>query len=76
MKTLTFNLDVQLDHDENWIAKNTVVQVADDAWKQYEGFTPVIITDAYDYNGNKIKVNKIVDYFSNCSFVEYQKEAM
>lgn len=70
METLTFKFDTQLNDNEDWISKGTVVQVAD-IWKHHEGSTPVIITEAITYQGKHITFDyPVIESFMNCSFDE------
>lgn len=76
MKTLTFAFDVQLNDSEDWIAKDTEVQISENEiyLNRHSGYTPVIIKDAYDFDGNKMKISPYVEWFSNGSFVELRSE--
>jgi hypothetical protein len=74
MKTLTFAFDCQLDN-EDWIKEGTVVMVSDNEYyvKRFRDSTPVIITEAYTYEGEKISIPATVEWFDNNSFVELRR---
>jgi hypothetical protein len=74
MKTLTFAFDCQLDN-EDWIKEGTVVMVSDNEYyvKRFRDSTPVIITEAYTYEGEKISIPDTVEWFDNNSFVELRR---
>jgi hypothetical protein len=75
MKTLTFAFDTQLDDAEIWIKEGIVVQVSDNEYyvKRFRDSTPVIITEAYTYEGEKIIIPATVEWFNNSSFVELRR---
>lgn len=68
MNTLTFAFDCQLNDLEDYVAEGTVVEVVD-TWRKSEGFTPVLITKCFTYEGMPMDI-KQVEYFMNESFVE------
>lgn len=69
---LTFAFDVQLNDQEDYISEGTQVKISDNPFHltRYEGFTPVIITEAYSYNGNKLTITSYVEWFTCESFIE------
>lgn len=69
--TLTFKMDCQLNDNEDWIAAGTKVEVSINQFHhKYKDSAPVIITEAYDYYGNPVKINPMVEWFGNSSFEE------
>jgi hypothetical protein len=72
MKTLTFAFDVQLDQDENYIEEGTVVKVSDSPFhlNRWEDSVPVIITEAFSYEGKKFSIPATVEWFMKSSFAE------
>lgn len=72
MKTLTFAFDCQLNDNEDWIKGGTVVNVSDNPFylKRHKDATPVIITEVYNYEGEKIEIVPTVEWFINSSFEE------
>lgn len=73
-KYVTFALDVQLNDNEDWIPKGTKVRVSDNEYhlNRHEGFIPVIITEAMDYDGDRVEFDPYVEWFNEKSFVEFK----
>lgn len=74
---LTFKFDVTLDSNtESWIREGTVVEVSDNPFyvNRFEDSTPVIITEAYTYEGQKITFPATVEWFMNTCFIEKDGE--
>ncbi len=72
MKTLTFNLDCELNENGEWIKKNTVIVVSDNEFylNRYENTIPVIITEGYNCRGKKrLHLSPYVEWFMKESFV-------
>ncbi|MED4885414.1 hypothetical protein [Bacillus smithii] len=70
MKTLTFAFDVQLNGQDQYIPKGTVVKISN-THKQNEGFVPVVITEVKSLIDNKIvKIDPTVEYFFSFNFKE------
>lgn len=69
MRSLTFAFDVQLNDEEDWIAEGTVVTEAETS-RKIEGFTPVLVTQAFDYQNRPIDVDPYFEYFLSGSFKE------
>ena len=69
---VTFALDVQLNDHEDWIAAGTKVKVSDNPFhvNRFEDAIPVIITEGFAYNGDKMKFEPHVEWFMKCSFVK------
>ena len=69
---VTFALDVQLNDDEDWIASGTKVKVSDSKFHliRYEDAIPVIITEAFDIDEDKVEFTPYVEWFMKNSFVE------
>lgn len=70
MKTLTFAFDVQV--NEDWITQGTQVEVSEDDFQlnKYSNYTPVIIKEYHNLDGEVVKVTPYVEWFSNRTFVE------
>lgn len=69
---LTFAFSVQLNDNEDFIKEGTVLKVSNNPYylKRFEDATPVIITEAYTHNGEKITGMHYTEWFSNETFVE------
>jgi mRNA-degrading endonuclease HigB of HigAB toxin-antitoxin module len=77
MNTLTFKFDCQLNDNEDWIKEGTKVQVSSNQFhvNRFKDSTPVIITEALDIDGNKVKLIPYVEWFMNSCFVELNGRA-
>jgi hypothetical protein len=67
---LTFAFDVEFD-DQSYIPKGTKVQRVYDR-KECDGAKAVLIKKVYTNDNKPMLVNK-VEYFMDCSFVEFRK---
>jgi hypothetical protein len=67
---VTFAFDCELNSDyQDYIKAGTKVQVVETG-KQYEGFTKVLITNGWSYDGEPITFDPFTDHFSHESFEE------
>jgi hypothetical protein len=69
MIDLTFKFDCELHDNGDYIKAGQVVKVSD-TWRKHEGFTPVIITEAYSFIDKPITVENEEVFFMNECFVE------
>lgn len=70
MEKVTFMFDVQLNDNEDWMAKGTVVSVSDNEYylNKHAGYIPVIVDSAYNFEENKIKLDPSVEWFTVGTF--------
>jgi hypothetical protein len=70
MKKVMVRFDVEL-HDNGDYLKAGQVLTVSDTWRKSEGFTPVIVTEAYSYIDQPITVQPAEEvFFMNECFVE------